>query len=190
MISKVATLCCSYGLFDIIFYANSGKEYAVIIISTSEPTNTDGSPWNLTQTICDPLIFNTVASRAKYCVVVVGNPFVLLAKEKHLMKKYEKRAKFWTPFLRTCLQHHSLRSDHLRKDSPESHDMCMSLLKSYLDSDEAGMSIGCIRYIKSAKVQAISSSILTLKVTCCLAATEGRMPKMSITTMLPKLRVS
>ena len=49
-----------------------GKDYRIVILSTSEPTNADGSARDLTKSICDPFVFNTVISRARSLFVCVG----------------------------------------------------------------------------------------------------------------------
>lgn len=73
-----------------------------MILSTSEPTNADGSARDPTKSICNPFVFNTVISRARSLVVVVGNPYVLLRKEQHMVRQYGEKAKCWSNFLKLC----------------------------------------------------------------------------------------
>ena len=87
-----------------ILYLHAGNEYQALFLSTTEPTNKDGSTLNPTKSICDPFVFNTVISRARSVVVSVGNPFTLLRKETHMVKKYGDKAKCWSSYLRLCLE--------------------------------------------------------------------------------------
>lgn len=113
-----------------------GQEYRVAIIGTSEPTREDGLPLSLTDSICVPHVFNTVVSRARSYVVVVGDPLVLLTKEIHMMEKFgSSTGGFWSSYLRLCLEHGTFKSDHLEKRSPQSYNLCMKALLSLLKSD-------------------------------------------------------
>ena len=87
---------------------NSGNEYQALFLSTSEPTNKDGSTRNRTKSICDPFVFNTVVSRARSVVVSAGNPFTLLRKESHTVKKYGDRAKCWSNYLKLCIENETI----------------------------------------------------------------------------------
>ena len=88
-------------------YNFTGREYRAIFIGTSEVTEKDGTPCNLTKSICDRYVFNTAISRAQSLVVCVGNPFMLLQSEKHMTvtTKYGEKGKCWSEYLRRCLEY-------------------------------------------------------------------------------------
>lgn len=74
-----------------------------MFLSTTEPTKKDGSTLDPTKSICDPFVFNTVISRARLVIVSVGNPFTLLRKESHMVRKYGDRGRCWSNYLKLCL---------------------------------------------------------------------------------------
>ena len=80
-----------------------GREYHSLYISTSEPTWEDGNTRNPTKSICDPFVFNTAITRAKSLVVSFGNPYLLLATEKHMVQKYGSVGKCWSTYIMECL---------------------------------------------------------------------------------------
>ena len=55
--------------------------------------------------MCDPYVFNTVITRARSLVLCVGNPFMLLKTEKHMVELYGRRGKCWSEYLKSCLKH-------------------------------------------------------------------------------------
>ena len=85
----------------------AGKDYRIVILSTSEPTNADGSARDQTKSICNPFVFNTVISRARSLIVCVGNPYVLLRKEQHMVSRYGEKAKCWSNFLKICFDNNT-----------------------------------------------------------------------------------
>ncbi len=106
-----------------------GKEYRAVIISTSEPTQANGLPLSMTDSICIPQVFNTVVSRARSLVIVVGNPLTLLVKEKCILGN---SGGFWKSYLKLCLQNGTLRTDSVSKKSPQVHSVFMDALKGLL----------------------------------------------------------
>ena len=79
----------------------------MLFLSTFEATNLDGSTRNPTKSIVDPYVVNTAVSRARSLVVSVGNPYLLLSMEKHMCKKYGEKAKYWSNYIKTCIEHDS-----------------------------------------------------------------------------------
>ena len=65
----------------------------------------NGNTRNPTKSMCDPYVFNTVITRAKSLVLGVGNPFMLLKTEKHMVELYGRRGKCWSEYLKSCLKH-------------------------------------------------------------------------------------
>ena len=59
-------------------------------MSTTEPVDAMGNTTNPTKSPCDPFVFNTVITRSKSLVVVVGSPLALLAIEEHMKQLYGK----------------------------------------------------------------------------------------------------
>lgn len=90
----------------IVFYV--GREYRVLFLSTFEATNKDGSTRNPTKSIADPFVVNTVVTRARSLVVSVGNPYLLLNMEKHMCIKYGEKGKYWSNYLKRCIENNSL----------------------------------------------------------------------------------
>ena len=73
-------------------------------MSTTEPVDETGNTINPTKSPCDPYVFNTVLTRAKSLVVVVGCPAALLGIEKHMVRTYDEKGKCWSTYLKTCLE--------------------------------------------------------------------------------------
>ena len=88
--------------------ALSGQEFQAVFLSTTEPVAKDGNTLNPTKSPCDRYIFNTVLTRAKSLVVVVGSPRVLLKTEQHMIKLYGAQGKCWSLYLKSCLEHGTL----------------------------------------------------------------------------------
>ena len=103
----------------------------MVILSTSEPTNADGSARDLTKSICNPFVFNTVISRARSLIICVGNPYVLLRKEQHMVRQYGEKAKCWSNFLKLCFENRTFSVDPvLIQSTPEEVDWMCSPLSS------------------------------------------------------------
>lgn len=79
-----------------------------MFLSTTEPTDDDGNTRNPTKSPCDRYVFNTVLTRAKSLVVVVGSPWILLSIERHMIDLYGDQGKCWSLYLRSCLEHDTL----------------------------------------------------------------------------------
>ena len=106
----------------------AGKDYRVVILSTSEPTNADGSARDPTKSICNPLVFNTVISRARSLIVCVGNPYVLLRKEQHMVREYGEKAKCWSNFLKLCFENKTFHvGSQIQSTKEEVEWMCSPL---------------------------------------------------------------
>lgn len=87
---------------------HTGQEFQAVFLSTTEPINEDGYTCNPTKCPCDPYVFNTVLTRAKSLVVVVGSPLVLLNIEEHMVKLYGDKGKCWSCYLKSCLDNDTL----------------------------------------------------------------------------------
>ena len=55
----------------------------------------------------DPYVVNTVMSRARSLIVSVGNPYLLLNMEKHTCKKYGEKGKYWSNYIKECIDNKS-----------------------------------------------------------------------------------
>ena len=86
----------------------SGQEFQAVFLSTTEPIAEDGNTLNPTKSPCDRYVFNTVLTRAKSLVVVVGSPRVLLNTEKHMVKLYGDKGRCWSLYLKSCIEHGTL----------------------------------------------------------------------------------
>ena len=94
------TVCSALG--------STGQEFRALFISTSEPTKANGETRDSTKSISDPHVFITAITRARSLVVAVGNPFMLLKREEHMVKKYGDRGYCWSLFLKACLDNNSI----------------------------------------------------------------------------------
>ena len=86
----------------------AGREYRALFLSTFEATHDDGSTRNPTKSIADPYVVNTVVTRARSLVVSVGNPYLLLRMEEHMCIKYGEKGKYWSNYLKRCLDNNSV----------------------------------------------------------------------------------
>lgn len=75
-----------------------------MFLSTNEPVDAHGNTRNPTKSPCDRYVFNTVLTRAKSLVVVVGSPLVLLNIEKHMIELYKDKGRCWSVYLKCCLE--------------------------------------------------------------------------------------
>ena len=105
----------------------TGRDYRIVILSTSEPTNADGSARDRTKSICNPFVFNTVISRARSLIVCVGNPYVLLRKEQHMVSQYGEKAKCWSNFLKLCIDNKTFHVGDFGASKEEVKWMCSPL---------------------------------------------------------------
>ena len=86
-----------------------GREFQLLFLSTSETTEPDASSCNPTKSLCNPFVFNTAITRAQSLVVSVGNPFLLLKTERHMIQRYGNKGKCWSTYLQYCLQKNTLK---------------------------------------------------------------------------------
>ena len=85
-----------------------GQEFQAVFLSTTEPVSEDGDTLNPTKSPCDRYIFNTVLTRAKSLVVVVGSPRILLNTEQHMVRLYGNKGRCWSLYLKSCIEHGTL----------------------------------------------------------------------------------
>ena len=107
---KVRVKCLLFN--NIIVYCSYdavGREFQLLFLSTSEATEADASTCNPIRSLCNPFVFNTVITRAQSLVVSVGNPFLLLKTERHMIKRYGNKARCWSTYLEYCLQKNTFK---------------------------------------------------------------------------------
>ena len=90
-----------------MLFVHIGQEFQALFLSTTEPVDSAGNTTNPTKSPCDPYVFNTVLTRSKSLVVVVGNPVALLSIEGHMVTQYGRKAQCWSSFLKLCLENKS-----------------------------------------------------------------------------------
>ena len=110
-----------------------GQDFRALFISTSEPTKANGETRDSTKSISDPHVFITVITRARSLVVAVGNPFMLLKREEHMVKKYGDRGYCWSLFLKACLDNNSISCAFGWDDSKI--NLLRDQIRSHLPSD-------------------------------------------------------
>ena len=91
-------------IYACMFMLCLGQEFHAVFLSTTEPISEDGNTLNPTKSPCDRYVFNTVLTRAKSLVVVVGSPLVLLNTETHMVKLYGDKGRCWSLYLKSCLE--------------------------------------------------------------------------------------
>lgn len=106
----------------------AGQEFRAVLVSTSEPIGSDGMPLCESRSIWNPLVLNTILSRAKSCVVAMGNPFLLMNMEQYMVTKYGESGHCWSHFLRVCLEHDTLTFDPSLKIQLEEQQQYMEIL--------------------------------------------------------------
>ena len=106
-----------------------GREFRALFLSTSEPTYKDGATRNPTKSICDRYVFNTAITRAQSLVVAVGNPFMLLRTERHMVQKYGAKGKCWSNYFKFCLEHGTLFIHNSLQVSEAEKNKCMQKLQ-------------------------------------------------------------
>lgn len=105
-----------------------GQEFRALFVSTSEPTKPSGETLDPTKSISDPFVFITAVTRAQSLVVAVGNPFLLLKREAHMVAKYGKLGHCWSHFLKACLENGSLTIDESLRVTKQQKEKCMQQL--------------------------------------------------------------
>jgi len=93
-----------YHACNIVILYITGEEFQAVFLSTTEPVDSEGNTTNPTKSPCDPYVFNTILTRSRSLVVVVGSPLALLKIEKHMVKSYGRKAYCWSSFIRACLE--------------------------------------------------------------------------------------
>ena len=110
-----------------------GREFRALFLSTSEPTKKNGETCNPTKSICDRYVFNTAITRARSLVVSVGNPFMLLKTERHMIRKYGEKGKCWSQYLKTCLDNGTLIIHSSLRLSRAQQQACMEKLRRLVE---------------------------------------------------------
>ena len=117
----------------------SGNEFRVVILSTSEPLQQEGSSSDPLKSLCHPAVFNTAVSRAKSLVIAIGNPVLLMKIEKIM----DSTQRFWKKYLQLCLENETLFFEprtvehfihyvhHCIKDDSTDEEKGFSIIKSY-----------------------------------------------------------
>ena len=129
-----------------------GREFRVLFLSTFEATHNDGSTRNPTKSIMDPYVVNTAVSRARSLVVSVGNPYLLLSMEKHMCKKYGEKAKYWSNYIKKCIEHDSFVFDHnIDVDKRRQIDLLQQLVTKQIETkyevEEGKPSLYCCTFV-------------------------------------------
>ena len=98
-------------------------------MSTSEPTNSDASSKDPSKSLTDPHVFNTAITRAQSLLVAVGNPFLLLKMEKHMVTRYNGKGKCWSSYLKRCIENGTVTVDPSLKLSDIGTANCLTKLR-------------------------------------------------------------
>ena len=66
-------------------------------------------------------------------MVSVGNPFMLLKTESHMIMKYGEKGKCWSQYLKTCLDHDTLSIHSSVRLSSTEQQACIEKLKRLVE---------------------------------------------------------
>ena len=88
-------------------YSLPGHEFKAIFLSLFGSLS-DGKLFHNTKSLCNPLVFNTVITRARTRVVAVGDPLQLLKYES--ANRAEIKQLPWHEYLKLCLEQNSLQN--------------------------------------------------------------------------------
>ena len=80
-----------------MFFPYAGSEFDAVFLSTHEPTDKKSKPLNTVRSICNEYVFNTVITRSRSLIVVVGNPFHLIKMSSHFS------INCWSELIKRCL---------------------------------------------------------------------------------------
>ena len=89
----------------ILFIIIIGYEFKAIFLSLFGSLS-DGEMYHTTKSLCNPIVFNTVITRAMTRVVAVGNPYELLRYESNSSDP----VKPWNQYLKLCIAQDSVVS--------------------------------------------------------------------------------
>ena len=130
-------------------------------MSTTEPVDASGNTTNPTKSPCDPYVFNTLLTRSKSLVVVVGSPLTLLKIEDHMEKLYGGRSRCWSSYLRKCWDNNTfIIPPELNSDEKLCHQFKLQL-KAELQPPDIKKEISDIPVLVSPEpAQVISTSEL------------------------------
>ena len=92
---------------NIYCYSLPGHEFKAIFLSLFGSLS-DGKLFHDTKSLCNPLVFNTVITRARTRVVAVGDPLQLLTYES--ANSAEVKQLPWHEYLKLCLEQNSLQT--------------------------------------------------------------------------------
>ena len=92
-------------------FVSSGYEFAAVFLSTIEPTNDKGEPYDPVRNMSNELVFNTIMTRARSLIYCVGNPFTLC----QIGEKYGINC--WKAYLQRCVQCETLQFEIAAKKS-------------------------------------------------------------------------
>ena len=109
-----------------------GREFDAVFVCTAQPVNEDYSPFDPVKSMCDPYMFNTIITRPKSLLVVVGNPFRLLKIEQ----KTPNPPACWSEYLYQCWEQGSLILSSNLKGVPGACKM--NMLEEELMSQRTG----------------------------------------------------
>ena len=70
-------------------------------------------------------------------MVSVGNPFVLLKIEQHMVRKYGEKGRCWSEYLRACLENNTLTIHPSLRISVSDQQRCISKLRGLVGRQSA-----------------------------------------------------
>lgn len=111
-----------------------GQEFRAVFLSTSEPI-LDGKILNPTKSLSNKFVFNTAITRAQSLIVSVGNPFLLLEMEQHMIQTYGRnhQVRCWSNYLKKCLSNGTVQFDDLLLLTEEQKLLTLKKLQEVVD---------------------------------------------------------
>ena len=95
-----------------------------MFLSTVEPTNEQGEPFDPVRSMSNDLVFNTIVTRARSLIYCVGNPFTLC----QIGEKYSVNC--WKSYLQRCVQCETLQFALPEKVSPKEAEIAAKEVQS------------------------------------------------------------
>ena len=133
-------------------FLHVGQEFQAVFLSTTEPLDAHGNTSNPTKSPCDRYVFNTVLTRARSLVVVVGSPLVLLNIEAHMVRLYGNKGKCWSVYLKKCLEKNTFIIPPCVGDSERQREQFKAKLASDLGV-KGSVLVSHPRSVNSARAQ-------------------------------------
>ena len=101
-------------LIPCCFHIPLGRQFDAVFVCTAQPVNQDYSPFDPVKSMCDRYMFNTIITRPKSLLVVIGNPFRL----RKIEQTTPDPPACWSEYLYQCWEGGSLHLSAKLRETP------------------------------------------------------------------------